>query len=153
MRPRRAPSSQNQTAKLAAISAYVDDREAAGRNVVEERQHLRRGDSGSEAFADAFRDGCHLELRARHVAQQLVRGRALAERPQLAQQVAGVALREPVVPELAAQEVAQLRLERPRAEVAGDVEAAVDVVEVALRVDRQLQRVAEDLGVAGCASS
>ena len=90
----------------------------------------------------------HLELRAGHVLQQLVGGRPLAERPELAQQVAGLAPREPVVPELAAQELAQLRLERPRAEVAGDVEAAVDVVEVALRVDRELQRVGEELGVA-----
>ena len=76
----------------------------------------------------------HLERRAGHVAQQLVGRRALAERPQLAQQVAGLAPREPLVAELAAQEVAQLRLERPRAQVAGDVERAVDVGEVALRV-------------------
>ena len=68
--------------------------------------------------------------------QQLVGRRALAERPELAQQVARLAAREPVVAELAAQEVAQLRLERPRAQVAGDVERAVDVVEVALGVRR-----------------
>ena len=45
------------------------------------------------------------------------------------------------LPNSRAQEVAQLRLERPRAEVAGDVERAVDVVEVALGVRRELQRV------------
>src|SRR5947209_1056964 len=103
---------------------------------------------GSEALADAIGDGRHLESRARHVLQELLGGRALPQRPELTQQVACVALREPVVAELAAEELAQLRLERPRTEVAGHVEAAVDVVEVALGVDGQLQRVAEDLEVA-----
>ena len=40
-----------------------------------------------------------------------------------------------------------MRLERPRAEIPGDVEAAVDVVEVALGVDRQPERVTENLRV------
>ena len=83
------------------------------------------------------------------LAQQLVGRRALAERPQLAQQPAGFAPGEPLVAVLAAQEVAQVRLERPRAEVAGDVERAVDVVQVALGVGRQLQRLGQQLLVAG----
>src|SRR5262249_48555483 len=83
----------------------------------------------------------------RDVLQQRVGGRLLAERPQLAQEVTRGTAREPVAAELVAEEVAQLRLERPRAQVARDIEAAVDVVEVALGIDRQLQRVAEQLDV------
>src|SRR5262249_56777402 len=85
-----------------------------------------------QAFAHARGHGRELELRARDVLQQRVGGRLLAERPQLAQEVTRGTAREPVAAELVAEEVAQLRLERPRAQVARDIEAAVDVVEVAL---------------------
>src|SRR3990167_8834133 len=48
-----------------------------------------------------------------------------------------------------AQERAQLRLEGPRAEVRRDVEAGVDVAQVVRRARLDLQRVGEELDVAG----
>src|SRR6185503_1523641 len=69
--------------------------------------------SGGETLAHALGDRRHLDLRASHVAEELVGGRALAERPQLAQELARLTAREPLVAELGAEEVAQLRLERP----------------------------------------
>src|SRR6266516_8027221 len=87
----------------------------------------------TQRFADAVGDRFHLHVRAGDLVQQLVRGRLLAFRPELAQQRARVARREPLVPEALAQVVAQLRLERPRAQVRVDVEAVVDVGEVVRR--------------------
>ena len=60
-----------------------------------------------------------------------------------------LALREPGRAELLAEVALQLRLERPRADVLGAVEAGVDVAEVVGRARLDLQRVAEDLDVAG----
>src|SRR5262249_25072216 len=90
--------------------------------------------SVGETLADPLADRRHLELGARDLVEQLVGGRPLADRPELAEQIAGVAPREPVVAELGPPEVPQLRLERPGSQVARDVERPVDVVEIALRV-------------------
>src|SRR5437764_3372532 len=88
------------------------------------------GSSLVQVFRDALGDRRHLELGAGDVLQQLVRVNALAFRPELAEQRAGLALREPGVPEVLAQVRAKLRLEGPRTQVFGDVEAGVDVGEV-----------------------
>src|SRR5690242_12619201 len=66
-----------------------------------------------QGLADAVGDGLHLEGRAGDLLQQLVRVHALALRPELAQERAGLAPREPRRPEPLLQEGAQLRLERP----------------------------------------
>ena len=66
-----------------------------------------------QSLADPVRDRAHLEPSPGRVGEQLVGGRALAELPELAQKVASVAAGEPVTPELGAEEVAHLRLERP----------------------------------------
>ena len=134
-----------------------DERRAERRSAGRRRRALgppaARARRPGERLADAVGDRLHLERRARHVLEHLVRGRPLAQRPQLAEERAGLAMREPVAAEPLAQVVAELRLERPRAQVRGDVEAAVDVrrgSRVGLGVD--LQRVAEDLDVAARAS-
>src|SRR5688572_21262942 len=86
--------------------------------------------------------GYRLELDrgAGHVLQQLVRGRLLAERPELAQERAGLAAPEPVAAELLAQEGRELCFERPRAQVRSDVVARVDVGEIVRLARLDLER-------------
>src|SRR5213079_664164 len=105
-------------------------------------QGVRPNRSG-EYFARELRDGVHVDLLPRHLVQHLVGGHAHARLPELADQRAGLALREPVAAEALAQMRPELRLERPRAQVAGHVEARVDVAEVVGRRGLDLQRVAE----------
>src|ERR671936_76378 len=104
--------------------------------------------SRAKRLANPGRDRLHLERRAGHFLEQLLGRPALPLGPQLAQERSGLAPGEPGLTELLAQELAQLRLERPRAQVCGDVEAGVDVAEVVRRARLDLQRVAEDLDVA-----
>src|SRR6266540_1651412 len=103
---------------------------------------------GRERLANPLGDRFHLDRRAGDLAQQLVGVHPLALRPELAEERAGVAAREPRVAEALAQESAQLRLERPRAQVRGHVEARVDVAEVVGRARLDLQGVSEQLDVA-----
>src|SRR5205807_921189 len=72
----------------------------------------------------------------------------LAERPQLAQQRPGFAVREPVVPRLLAKVERELGLERPRTQVLAHVEARVDVREPVGRAGLDLEGVPEQLDVA-----
>src|SRR4051812_10673025 len=65
-------------------------------------EELRRYDA-VQVLAEALRHGGELDLGARHVAQQLVRRRLLAEPPQLAQERARLAPREPLAAEALAQ--------------------------------------------------
>ena len=106
------------------------------------------GDPSGKDVARELGDRVHLELLAGHLGQHLVGGHAHPGLPELADERAGLALREPVVAEALAQVRPELRLERPRAQVAGDVEARVDVGEVVGRGGLDLQRVAEQLDVA-----
>src|SRR5205085_4644361 len=101
-----------------------------------------------ERLADDLRDRLHLDRRAGHLAEHLVRRHPLALAPQLAQERAGAAVGEPGAAELLAQERPHLRLEGPRAEVRGDVEAGVDVPKVVGGARLDLQGVAEQLDVA-----
>ena len=66
-----------------------------------------------QVFGDALGDRGHLELRAGDFFQDLVRVDALAFRPELPEQRAGLALGEPRAAEALAQVGAQLRLEGP----------------------------------------
>src|SRR5579872_1154124 len=100
-----------------------------------------------QVLAHALRDRFELDPRAGDVAEEVLGRPAHPLAPQLAQQRARFAAREPRVAELAAQVCAQLRLERPRAEVRRDVEARVDVAEVVGRARLDLQRVGEQLDV------
>ena len=88
------------------------------------------------------------ERRARHVCEDLVGGGLLALRPQLADERARIPAGEPRIAELLAQVRAHLRLERPRPQVVGRVEAVVDVGEIVGVARVHLQRVAEQLDVA-----
>ena len=90
----------------------------------------------TDGFPRPVGDRLQLDLGAGDLSEQLVRRRPLPERPELAQQRPRLAAREPRVAELLAQEVPQLRLERPRAQVRGDVEAGVDVDQVVRVRDR-----------------
>src|SRR5215211_708450 len=108
----------------------------------------KRESDQRERLAHASGDGFELERRAGDVLEEVLRGPPLALSPQLLQQRARLALREPRIAELLAEVVAELRLERPRAQVRRDVEAGVDVAEVVGRARLDLQRVAEDLDVA-----
>src|ERR671931_40952 len=83
-----------------------------------------------ERVADDLRDRLHLDRGARHLAEHLVGRHPLALAPQLAQERPGIAVGEPGAAEFLAQERPHLRLEGPRAEVRGDVEAGIDVGEV-----------------------
>src|SRR6266516_2158166 len=83
-----------------------------------------------ELFADAVCDCFHLELGAGDFLQQLVGGVPLPFAPELAEQRARLPAREPGVAELLAQECPELRLEGPRAQVLGHVEAGVDVGQI-----------------------
>src|SRR5215211_3024248 len=103
---------------------------------------MRRGTAGepngavggrpasTDALLHAGDEGVEVELRAGQVADELLGRHALALRPQLAQERAGLGPGEPGAAEILAQEVAHLRLERPRAEVRGRIEPGVDVREV-----------------------
>src|SRR6266571_2723154 len=77
----------------------------------------------AENLPHAVGHGLHLQGRAGHLLQQLLGPQPLPLGPQLAQQRTGVAGREPARAEALAQIRAQLRLESPRAQVRGDVEA------------------------------
>ena len=65
-----------------------------------------------------------VEPLAGHLGEQLVGVQALALAPELAQQVARLAAAEPLGPKRSTQHAAQVRLERPRAQVVGGVVAA-----------------------------
>src|SRR6058998_3604407 len=101
-----------------------------------------------ENAARELGDRVHLDLLAGHLVQHLVGGHAHPGLPELQDERAGLALREPVAAETLAQVRTELRFERPRAQVAGDVEARVDVGQVVGRGGLDLQRVAEQLDVA-----
>src|SRR6266540_802801 len=103
--------------------------------------------SSAERFANPVADRFHLDLGAGNLAQELVRGRALALRPQLAQKRSRLGGGEPGRPEALAQVVSQLRLERPRAQVRVDVETGVDIGEVVRRAGFDLGRAPEQLDV------
>src|SRR3954465_14170975 len=83
-----------------------------------------------ERFFDPARDRRELERRAGDVPEHLVCRRLLPFLPQPAPERARVAGREPCASELLAQVRAQLRLERPRAQVLRRIEPGVDVREV-----------------------
>src|SRR6476646_5668997 len=105
------------------------------------------GSSGKDA-AGELGDRVHLDLLAGNLGQHLVRGHAHPGFPELADERARLALREPVVAEALAQVRSELRLDRPRAQVAGDVEARVDVGKVVGGGGLDLQRIAEQLDIA-----
>src|SRR5919198_892104 len=67
-----------------------------------------------ENLADPARDRLHAQLGTGDVAEERVRRRLLALRPQLEQLAARLARREPLAAVPLAQVVAQLRFERPR---------------------------------------
>src|ERR1043165_4158347 len=107
------------------------------------------GDSDeSQMLAHALGHRLELQRRAGDVTEEVLRRPALALSPELAQERAGLTAREPGVAELLAQVCPQLRLERPRAQVCGDVEARVDVAEVVDGARLDLQRIPEQLDVA-----
>src|SRR5581483_10773903 len=85
---------------------------------------------GGQRLAAPVADRGQLERLGGDLAQQLVRGGPLSLGPQLSQERAGLAPREPGVPESLAEVGPQLRLERPRAKILRSVEALVDVAEV-----------------------
>src|SRR3954469_1981290 len=103
---------------------------------------MRRGTAGepskwiggrppsTDALLHASDQRVQVQLVAGQLADELLGRHALALAPQLAEERARLALREPRRPELVAEEVAHLRLERPRAKVGGGVEAGVHVAEV-----------------------
>src|SRR5205823_14178849 len=75
-----------------------------------------------QRLANPLGGGFELERPAGHLVEHLVRSRLLPLGPELAQQRARVLAREPGIAERLAQIRAQLRLERPRAQVARRVE-------------------------------
>src|SRR2546422_36261 len=79
--------------------------------------------AGRQRFANAVGDGFEFDPRPGHVTEDLVGGRLLALRPELADQRAGILAREPCVAELLAQERPQLGFERPGAQILRRVEA------------------------------
>src|SRR6266536_726964 len=108
----------------------------------------RTGLGSAQGLPNAVGDGLHLDLGAGDSAQELVRGRPLPLGPELLQERAGFAGREPLRAEARAQVVPQLRLERPRAQVRVDVEARIDVGQVVRGAGLDLGRVSEELDVA-----
>src|SRR6188768_2232310 len=104
--------------------------------------------ASAEDVARELGDRVHLQLLPGYLVEHLVRGHAHPGLPELSDERAGLPLREPVVAEPLAQMRSELGLERPRAQVAGDVEARVDVREIIRRGRLDLQRVPEDLHVA-----
>ena len=115
---------QEQREEVSSMGALLTVVERSQDNVMLIEDYLAReagGDDGADAGApaggrrsalggsrdrgaDVLRDGFHLDRRAGHVLQQLVRGRLLAERPQLDEERAGLAPPEPVAAELLAHE-------------------------------------------------
>ena len=83
----------------------------------------------TERVAGAVGKHAEVDVLPGHLAQQRVGVQRLAQLPQLAHQGARLALREPGPAVPLAQPLRQLRLERPGPQVAGAVEAAVDVLE------------------------
>src|SRR5688572_31972853 len=83
-----------------------------------------------QRFADSVGDRLHLELGACDLGEELLGRHPLPLRPELTQERAGFALREPGGSDALPEVVAELRLERPRAQVAGGVEAGIEVGEV-----------------------
>src|SRR5581483_12261314 len=72
---------------------------------------------GRQCLPNPLADGGELQLAAGDVLDELVRRRLLALGPELADEGAGVAAREPGVAEGLAQVRTQLGLERPRAQI------------------------------------
>src|SRR4051794_30741415 len=73
-----------------------------------------------------------VERSVRRIGEQAVGVQALPARPQPAQPGSGLGLIEPDLPESVPEETAPVDLERPGTQVAGDVEARVDVGEPGL---------------------
>ena len=113
---------------------------SAPRRRAARRARASRARSSKQLQLTAYAAPCELgrqrpevELLAERLGEQLVGAQPLAVAPERAQPLAGLGLGEPALAEALAKRAAPVRLERPGAQVAGDVEAAVDVRQPAAR--------------------